>query len=158
MEIPEVPDDPLSKFSLSIFALYGLLMRAGENVTRPLGQSSARWQVLGRVGFQPQTVSQIARDMGNARQGVQRLADALAAEGLIQYKAHPADKRTQLLELTPRGAEILAAIYARQHEWQQQLLAALDAKQLADVADTLDSIGQIIAAYTDVPSLGHCQK
>ena len=46
---------------------------------------------------------QMARDMGHARQSVQRLADALAKEGLVVYKDNPADQRSRLLELTPQG-------------------------------------------------------
>src|SRR3954470_24310102 len=102
MKSTGMPDDTWSTFALSIFKLNGLLMRAGDGITHPLGQSSARWQVLGRV-FEPQTVAQIARDMGHARQGVQRVADVLVKEGLIVYKDHPTDRRTKFLELTPQG-------------------------------------------------------
>ena len=87
-------------------------MRTGDRLTRSIGQSSARWQVLGRVGDQPQTVAQIARDMGHARQSVQRVADVLAAEGLVVYQENPADRRAQLLALTPQGAEVLKTIYS----------------------------------------------
>lgn len=142
-----VPDDPLSRFSLSVFAVNGLLLRSGERVTRPLGQSSARWQVLGRAGYRPQTVARMARDMGHARQGVQRIADTLAKEGLVAYKDNPADKRARLVELTPEGASVLDAIYARDHAWSRELLAKLDPERLADVADALDSIGRILEAH-----------
>src|SRR4051794_40649940 len=104
------PDDTWSKFALSIFNLNGLLIQAGEGITQPIGQSSARWQVLGRI-MEPQTVAKIARDIGHARQSVQRVADVLANEGLIVYKNHPTDKRTKLLEMTPKGLEVLTAIY-----------------------------------------------
>ena len=105
--------DPPSQFALLIFRLNGLLMRNGEKITRELGQSSARWQVLGRVGFATQTVAQMAREMGLARQSVQRVADLLAAEGLTQFKVNPTDQRTQLVEITPAGQTVLAAIYQR---------------------------------------------
>lgn len=142
-----VPDDPLSKFSLSVFDVNGLLLRSGERVTHPLGQSSARWQVLGRAGYRPQTVARMARDMGHARQGVQRIADALAKEGLVAYKDNPADKRARLVQLTPEGASVLDAIYAREQAWSQEILAKLDPERLADVADALDSIGRILEAH-----------
>jgi len=125
----------------------GLLMRSGERVTRPLGQSSARWQVLGRAGYRPQTVAQMAQEMGHARQSVQRIADALAAEALVAYKDNPADKRARLVELTAHGETVLAAIYARDQEWSRGLLAELDPAQLVAVADALDSIGRIFEAH-----------
>jgi DNA-binding MarR family transcriptional regulator len=149
MSSVDVPDDPLSRFSLSVFTINGLLMRSGERVTRPLGQSSARWQVLGRAGYQPQTVAQMAHDMGHARQSVQRIADALADEGLVAYKDNPADKRARFVELTPAGATILAAIYARDQEWSRGLLAKLDPEQLVEIAKALEGIAQIFEAFMD---------
>lgn len=143
MESKGKPEDTWTKFAMSIFNLNGLLIQAGESITQPIGQSSARWQVLGRV-FEPQTVAQIARELGHARQSVQRMADVLVEEGLIVYKDHPADRRTKLLELTPRGKEVLTAIYMRQLEWSQRIMAKLDAKQLVQIADALEAIGQIL--------------
>src|SRR5215475_6585983 len=103
MESTGKPIDPLSRFALNIFWVNGLLLRTGDRLTRSIDQSSARWQVLGRVGNQPQTVAQIARDMGHARQSVQRVADVLAKEGLVVYQENPADRRAQLLAQTPHG-------------------------------------------------------
>jgi len=128
---------------MSIFKLNGLIIRAGEGITQPTGQSSARWQVLGRA-LKPRTVADMARDIGHARQAVQRIADALAAEGLIVYTEHPTDRRTKLVALTPQGMEVLTAIYLRQVEWSQRLLTKLDADRLVAVADALEGIGEIV--------------
>lgn len=144
MESTGIPADPLSRFSLGIFRLNGLLMWNGDRITGSIGQSSARWQVLGRLGDKPQTVAQMARDMGHARQSVQRLADVLAKEGLVVYKDNPADQRTRLLELTPQGAETLAKIYAKSGEWSRHIMTKLDAVQLAEVCDALDKVAQIL--------------
>jgi DNA-binding MarR family transcriptional regulator len=137
------PDDPWTGFALAIFRVNGLITRAGEGISRPVGQSSARWQVLGRA-FEPQTVAAMARDMGQARQSVQRIADALVIDGLVGYKAHPTDRRTKLLELTPRGQEVLSAIYVRQLAWSEGVVAKLSAAKLAEVAAVLDEIGDAL--------------
>ena len=147
------PDDAWSKFALTIFEINGLLMRAGDGITQAIGQSSARWQVLGRV-FEPQTVAKMARDMGHARQGVQRVADVLVKEGLIVYKDHPTDRRTKLLELTPQGMEVLTAIYVRQVEWSQRIMTKLNPEQVAMVADALEDIGQILETEVNVSHKG----
>lgn len=130
----------------------GLLMRSGEDVTRPLGQSSARWQVLGRAGYQPQTVAQMAQEMGHARQSVQRIANALEKEGLVAYKDNPADKRARLVELTAAGEAVLAAIYARDQEYSQQLIAKLDPEQLVAIATALDGIARIFETHFETPT------
>lgn len=146
MKSTGAPTDPLSRFALSIFKVYGLLMQNGDRMTRSLGQSSARWQVLGRAGYQPQTVAQMARDMGHARQSVQRVADVLAREGLVVYKDNPTDRRAKLVELTPQGIEVLMTIYALNEKWSQNLMAKLDPEQLTQLADTLENIGDILEA------------
>jgi DNA-binding MarR family transcriptional regulator len=130
---------------MSIFRLNGLLILAGEDIVRPIGQSSARWQVLGRV-FQPQTVSNLAREIGHARQSVQRIADALEAEGLVAYRDNIADRRAKLVELTPAGLKVLKAIYRRQVKWSDQLMTKLDSTQLFEIASALEAIGQTIQA------------
>jgi DNA-binding MarR family transcriptional regulator len=150
MQPNEEPDDVWSKFALSIFKLNGLLMLAGEGISQPIGQSSARWQVLGRVGIQPQTVAEMARDMGHARQSVQRVADVLAKEGLVAYKDHPADRRTKLVEITPQGMAVLTAIYIRQMEWSERIMTKLNPEQLAEVTQSLERLGQILEVEINV--------
>jgi len=137
------PDDAWTGFALAIFRVNGLIMRAGEGISRPVGQSSARWQVLGRA-FEPQTVAAMARDMGQARQSVQRVADALVADGLVAYQAHPTDRRTKLLELTPRGLEVLSAIYVRQVEWFDGVVTKLSTVNLTELTSALDEIGHAL--------------
>ncbi|OXM87825.1 MarR family winged helix-turn-helix transcriptional regulator [Paenibacillus rigui] len=149
MNMTNKPEDPLSRFSLSIFHINGLLMRSGDIITRSIDQSSARWQVLGRIGYKPQTVAKIARDMGHARQSVQRVADVLVNEGLASYKEHQTDRRTKLVELTPKGAEVLGAIYEQYAEWNRHLMAKLDPEQLDKIADALEHVGQILKKEVD---------
>lgn len=146
MAYTSTPNDPLSRFSISIFDMNGLLMRSGDKVTRPIGQSSARWQVLGRVGYKPHTVSQMARDMGHARQSVQRIADVLAEEGLVVYKDNPEDRRAKLLELTGRGAKVLDSIYAQDKAWSRSIMKKLDPNRLAALAEDLEAIAKIFEA------------
>ena len=144
MESTGKPNDPLGRFALSIFWINGLLLRTGDRLTRSIGQSSARWQVLGRVGYQPQTVAQIARDMGHARQSVQRVADVLAKEGLVVYQDNPANRRAPLLELTPHGAEMLRMISSLNEEWARHIMTKLNPEQLDAVADALEEIAHIL--------------
>ena len=144
MESTGKPNDPLGRFALSIFWINGLRLRNGDSLTRSIGQSSARWQVLGRVGYQPQTVAQIARDMGHARQSVQRVADVLAKEGLVVYQENPANRRAPLLELTPHGADILRTISSLNEEWTRHIITKLNLEQLDAVADALEEIAHIL--------------
>lgn len=53
--------------------------------------------------FGPLTVPQIARMRPTSRQRMQRLADELAAEGLVEFIDNPKHRRSKLLRLTPEG-------------------------------------------------------
>lgn len=88
---------------LEIFRANGQLLAAGDRLMKPLFLTSARWQVLGVIAEGPATVAQIARMMGLARQSVQRIADVLATEGLVQFDLNPNHRRAPLLRLTEDG-------------------------------------------------------
>ena len=150
-------DDVWSKFVIGIFKINGLILQAGEGISQPIGQSSARWQVLGQAS-ESQTVATMARDMGLTRQSVQRVADILAKEGLVIYKDHPTDRRTQLLELTSQGRKVLTAIYIRQVAWSQQVVTELGAKRLAEVARLLEDIEQILEPIVTTDSKKKSKK
>ena len=51
----------------------------------------------------PLTVPQIAQMRPTSRQRMQRLADELAAEGLVEFVDNPKHRRSKLVRLTPEG-------------------------------------------------------
>jgi DNA-binding MarR family transcriptional regulator len=51
----------------------------------------------------PLTVPQIAEMRPTSRQRMQRLADELAAEGLVKFIDNPKHRRSKLVQLTPKG-------------------------------------------------------
>ena len=59
-----------SELLVEVFRVNGLLLAAGDDLARPAGLTSARWQVLGVVDHGPVTVAQVARIMGLTRQSV----------------------------------------------------------------------------------------
>ena len=143
IEFPR-PEDPLSYFAIGIFRINGALLRNGDRITKAIGQSSARWHVLGQANFKPQTVAQIARNMGQARQSVQRVADVLAREGLVNYTNNTQDKRTQLLAVTSRGEAVIAEINARNAVWMQHITPKLGADNLALLARQMEQIAAVL--------------
>ncbi len=64
----------------------------------------------------PLTVPQIAQTRPTSRQRMQRLADELAAEGLVEFTDNPKHRRSKLVRLTRKGD-------ARYHELNARFLA-----------------------------------
>ncbi|MCP4327470.1 MAG: MarR family transcriptional regulator [Alphaproteobacteria bacterium] len=113
---------------LETFRLNGLLVAAGDRLTADIGLTSARWQVIGAIALagRPLTVSQIARNMGRARQSVQRVANELQAAGLVAFAINPDHRRAKLVRLTDRGAAAYRAAMARQVPWVNGLAQGLE--------------------------------
>src|SRR5690349_9895248 len=77
--------DALSRLAILVLRVGGFITTAGDDLARPFGQTSARWQVLASLEDEPAAVAQIARKLGLARQSVQRIADILTEEGLTTF-------------------------------------------------------------------------
>jgi DNA-binding MarR family transcriptional regulator len=129
--------EAFTELILEVFRLNGRLLNAGDALTRPMHQTSARWQVLGALDEGARTVADIGRRMGLARQSVQRTADLLEADGLVSYVDNPAHQRARLATLTPRGRATLEAITTRQMDWVNRVTARLDAGDLQHTIETL---------------------
>jgi DNA-binding MarR family transcriptional regulator len=134
----------LTDLVLAVFRLNGRLLAAGDRMTRPAGQTSARWQVLGAIDPEPRTVSQIARVMGLTRQSVQRTADRLQAEGIVSYVDNPAHRRAKLVALTTRGRSVLDGITQRQVVWANDLGARLGEADLRRALRLIHAFRQIL--------------
>ncbi|MBY5347339.1 MarR family winged helix-turn-helix transcriptional regulator [Rhizobium leguminosarum] len=119
-----------SAFAITALRLAGHLTSAGDRLAKPAGQTSARWQVLAAARRGGMSVAQIARALGLARQGVQRLADVLESEGLIAYSDNPQHQRAKLVRLTAEGAARLGVIDVAQAGWADELGAAFTSAEL----------------------------
>lgn len=113
----------LTRFFLDVFRFHSALIAAGDRLTKPVGLTAARWQVLSTVARspRPESVAHIARLMGLTRQAVQRLANEMVASGLLYYEPNPHHKRAALLILTLSGREMFEVITNRQVLWANAL-------------------------------------
>ncbi|CAN7232724.1 MarR family winged helix-turn-helix transcriptional regulator [Devosia sp. LjRoot3] len=132
----------LSALFLDIFRANALLVASGDDLVAPLGLTSARWQVLGTVAMAPtpQPVAHIARDMGLARQSVQRLVNELADAGLVDLKDNPHHKRAKLVCLSEAGRRSFDAIHKLQRPWVDGLAEGLETEKIAIAAEVLQSL------------------
>ncbi|MER8380599.1 MULTISPECIES: MarR family transcriptional regulator [unclassified Mesorhizobium] len=131
---------------LAVFRMNGSFLDAADRLAAPTGLTAARWQVLGAVLKEPKSVADVARDMGLARQSVQRLADILAAEGLAAYADNPAHRRAKLLSITDAGRAAVKNIGTRQHVWANRVSEGMDADALKASLDLLRTLTERVEA------------
>jgi len=149
---PQTPEGVLvTRLVLELFRLNGRLLAAGDAMTRDLGLTSARWQVLGavRLAGGPLPVAWIARNMGLTRQAVQRVADELSAEGFVRFAPNPHHRRDKLVALAEKGEETLDRVSARQARWADGLAAGLDATTLEGALGVLLTLREALEGDED---------
>jgi DNA-binding MarR family transcriptional regulator len=88
----------------------------------------------------PLSVPQIAQMRPTSRQRMQRLADELAAEGLVEFIDNPKHRRSKLVQLTPKGD-------ARYREMNARLLAIASTMGAelseTDIRNTVDIVRRL---------------
>lgn len=141
--------DDFTRLTLLVFRIHGLLLEAGDRLAAPVGQTSARWQVMGVVDHGPTTVAAVARTMGLTRQSVQRTTDRLAREGLLAYVDNPADRRAQLVTLTSRGRNALKTIEVAQAELSRTITKRLGAVTLSRSLEDLETLEALLREHGD---------
>jgi DNA-binding MarR family transcriptional regulator len=141
----------VTELVLTVFRLNGRLVEAGNQLVKDLGLTSAWWQVLGALALAPGPlpVSHIARNMGLARQGVQRIVDLLAEDGLVRFAPNPHHRRAKLIVLTERGSAIFEQAMQRQRPWALDLAAGLAPDRIAAALGVLRHFDQRLAAAAE---------
>jgi len=132
-------DNDVNALVLEIFRLNGALVRFGDTLVKPLGLTSARWQVLGSIAHGRGTfsVARLADNMGLARQSVQRIVDELAEAGLVGFEPNPAHKRAKLVVMTSRGERVFERASQAWRPIAETLAAQMPARQLRKTTENL---------------------
>jgi DNA-binding MarR family transcriptional regulator len=109
------------------FRLNSRLQLTADRMSRDVGLSAARWQLLSAVTQAPDplTISELARRLGLARQSVQKVADALSNDGLITYQTNPKHQRASLVVVTKKAAQLLEQLDERRYAWAREVAATL---------------------------------
>ena len=116
-----------------VFELAAALRRDGEAIAKLAGQTQARWQVMWIAASGRFSVAMIARRLGITRQSVQRVADAIVAEGLAGFEPNPDHQRSPLLILTPIGQKVLETINQASTESHLQQTTILGEDRIAEL-------------------------
>lgn len=141
----------LSRSALAAFRLNGQFLALAEQLARPAGLTATRWQVLGAVLPGLLTVSDIARAMGITRQSVQRTADLLAVEGLVEYRTNPAHARAKLVAPTGAGLAAINDINPQHRAAAARIAARLGSDQWHAALAALELLSASLAEIDNDP-------
>jgi len=99
---------------IEIVATFFLLRAEGIRIGVVSPSGEGYWSVLRILKTQgAQTVPQIARYRYVPRQSIQKLANEMLKDGVIELVNNPAHKRSKLLRLTSKGESVFAELSER---------------------------------------------
>ena len=131
---------------MRVFETNGSLVEAGNRIVRPIGLTTAWWQVLGALGYSPTPlpVAHIARNMGLTRQAVQRVVDLLVERGLVNHQPNPHHQRAKLIVLTAAGRAALDEAEVAAVPLDQAILDRVGIDRLETAASVLREMNDVI--------------
>lgn len=149
--MPSPSPDALALTSLvvPVSELQAEFLYAAESVAERHGLTPARWQVLGAALAQAQSVADIARTLGLARQSVQRVADDVVKLGWGEWANNPRHARAKQLVPTEAGRRVLEATQQDQLQWADAVGARLDPNDVAALRTLMSRVTEVSRAYWD---------
>jgi DNA-binding MarR family transcriptional regulator len=126
----------------AVLRLNATAQKSGTRLMRGTGITNARWQTLSELfAFEQRvTVSELARHMGLTRQAVQRLADDMAVDGLVEFVENPGNARSMHLLLTVAGKVTYHDALEREWQWINGIAEDLDSEQITCAVTLLEGI------------------
>jgi DNA-binding MarR family transcriptional regulator len=128
----------------TVLRMNATVQKSGTRLMRGTGITNARWQTLSELFALEKrvTVSELARHMGLTRQAVQRLADDMARDGLVEFAENPGDARAMHLLLTEAGRAAYHDAQECEWQWTNAIAEDFDAEQIVRAVALLEAITQ----------------
>ena len=144
MELEQgVGSDLAGQLRLSGVRLNRRLRSQRTDETVSLTQISAM-ATLNRCG--PMTPSELAASERVRPPSMTRVIAALEEEGMVSRRDHPTDGRQSIIELSPAGAELLAAEASAKERWLDKRLAELTETERVTLARATEIIDRMAGA------------
>ncbi len=108
---------------------------------RPLGLSQAKWRMLLHISCSEEcTQAELAARLGVEAPTVVGLLDRLTADGLVERKESPHDRRSKTVHLCEEGRALMRPISEMAESLGRELLANLTEEEVAVSTATLKKI------------------
>jgi MarR family transcriptional regulator for hemolysin len=134
---PVTNEDPTYRFGFTLAEVSRLWRHVLDARLKPLGLSTARWVALVNLSAHPEgmTQNQLAIRVGIKGSTLVRQLDLLEADGWVERRGEPGDRRAKRVFLTAKAKPALASISRVGTDLRRELLQdASDAEMRACLA------------------------
>ncbi|MGV8969639.1 MAG: MarR family winged helix-turn-helix transcriptional regulator [Microbacteriaceae bacterium] len=133
----------LTGFAAAASAFVSSLESNRLRIARDLGVTPTELRTLFYIGREmSSTPKGLAGYLGMTTGAVTAISQKLVESGLLHRVAHPEDRRSLYLELTPHGHSVLLEIHQEFDSMLSASTSALDPAELAVFTATLDSVAK----------------
>jgi len=78
-----------------------------------------------------------------------QLVEKLVQSGYIERTEDPSDRRAKLLQLSPRGREVIQAGFHERHRWMDELMKALTPEERIKVNEALSILTRTVRQFDE---------
>lgn len=107
--------------------------------------SVQQFRLLRHIGRGVRSASELAALSQMSRPAVSQGVDALVEKGLVTRRQCAHDRRCNDLEVTPRGRELLDAIFADNRRWMAHKLASLSSEELHHILAAMQVLKSVFS-------------
>ena len=129
-----LPDSTALPFGLLVYDVARLMRRAVDREARSLGLSMAQWRTLGHLHrMEGCCQAELAEVLEIAPITLGRLLDRMCAQGLVERRPHPGDRRAFQLFLLPAAAPLMERLWIHSMKVRESAMSGVPADQQADL-------------------------
>lgn len=119
-------DSTALPFGLVVYDVARFMRRAVDQEARSLGLSMAQWRTLGHLHrMQGCCQAELAEVLEIAPITLGRLLDRMCAQGLVERRPHPGDRRAFQLFLLPAAKPLMEQLWAHSLKVREQAMAGV---------------------------------
>ncbi|MEX0827517.1 MAG: MarR family transcriptional regulator [Haliea sp.] len=119
---------------------------------RTYKQSMSRFDVLSQLDrCDPEwlPIGKLAKQLLSSRGNITRLVDRMIAEGLVDRRPSPEDRRIIQVGLTNKGRDLFTDMAVAHAQWAKSLLADLNPKKSIQLLDLLVDVNKAVKTSRD---------
>lgn len=134
-------NDPRREAALRLVETARLLRAVVEQRLKPYGMTRAQFSTLARLDRQDgQSQNEVAEALEVQPIAMVRLVDQLSAEGLVERRNDPADRRVNRLHITEAGRKRVRELDSFKQQMGEELFAGIGAADVLRLIDAFDAL------------------
>jgi DNA-binding MarR family transcriptional regulator len=142
-------DDLVEAFLVTSRALVGVAVHSVS--AAPVDITVVQFRLLVLLAEGGRSIGDIGEHLGVNQSNASRHVDRLQRLGLVERTRLAEDARVVVVELTPRGHEVVATVMQRRRDDVRRLLGAVPARQARAVVEALEAFNHAAAEADESP-------